>query len=116
MSDERVEHEETVRYGDAWFMDGFESAWWEATHEYGKEQGHRQEKFRNPLCVSVTIDVEEFDEHRVRECDTVGGTVSKHRCEECESCLIRKRTVEGDVQFYECPEPGCEWVTTEVLL
>lgn len=113
--EQTVEHETSVRHADVWYMDGFEEAWFEATHDYLAEQGHRQGAFRSPLNVTVTIEVEEFDENRIRECDSAGGTVSSHRCEECDSCLLRKRTVEGDVRFYECPDPGCEWVTTEIL-
>lgn len=113
MSDEPVEYQQIARHANFWHVDGLPSAWFEATNEFvnGKRGGIPQ--FENPLHVTVTIEVEEFDEDRVRECETIGGTVSRHRCEDCESCLIRKRTVEAELRFFECPD--CGWITIEIL-
>ncbi|GAA0678747.1 hypothetical protein ACFQDG_01230 [Natronoarchaeum mannanilyticum] len=113
MSDGSAEYEGVFRDANAWHVDALPEFWYNTVKEFvsGKHAGIPQ--FEHPVRVSVTIETEEFDENRIRECEAVGGTVSEHRCEECETCLVRKRTVEGGVLFYECP--GCGWVTTEVL-
>lgn len=115
MSNDSVEYEGTVRDANVWHDGGLPAAWFEATEEFVDSNRAGIPRFEHPVRVSVTIETEEIDEDRIRECESVGGTVSSHRCEDCESCLVRKRTVEADVLFYECPEPGCGWVTTEVL-
>lgn len=115
MSDDEVTYEGVVRDLNKWYVpgSGLAEAWNDATERFvdGKHAGIPQ--FEHPVRVSVTIETEEIDEDRIREYEAVGGTVSRHSCEECESCLIRKRTFEDGVLFYECP--GCGWITTEIL-